>query len=384
MSKLLPALVLISFALISACASHKVANSEELQSKALADAASIDLSPEEMISRASQRLNNAEQDLRFYSPLHMQKAQEQLEEARKLQQSAKPENKTGALAAAILAEKLVKQAEENREQVKQQLAPALSHRDILLELGAADLLPREFNSAMSDLKDLIILVESGQLDAVAKQQPALLEEFARVEASTLKVKWLSRAKAKLEEAEDADAEKFAPKSFEQARLAIERADSYTNTNYRDREGVKAKADDAFVLASKALNMTMEVQKVFEKKISEIESYMHDVQSWMQHINQEAAVQDLEAFTFYEQSRLITSRLSESHSEKSASVSVPIEKDISEEKSPENYQEPVLFVKPIEVDNNSRDEPMELDTMSQEEESEAQPEEPIERAEPPML
>jgi hypothetical protein len=301
--------------LITGCASQKLANSDELQSKALADAASTDLSPEEMISRASERLNNAEQSLRFYSPLHLKKAQEQLEGARKLLQSGKVENQTPALAAAILAEKLVTQAEDNREKVKQQLAPALAHREILLELGSQNLLPGAFNSAMSELKDLITLVESGRLDEVVKQQPALLEEFAELEAETLKVKWLSRANAVLEQAEDADADKFAPKSFEQAELAIERANRYTDSNYRDREGVKAKADEAFVMASKALNMTNEVQKVFEKKISEVEAYMLSVQSWLDNINQDVKVPDLAAMNFYEQSRAIAARVFEALNQK---------------------------------------------------------------------
>lgn len=387
MPKFFPVMVLIFSALISACASQKLANSDELQSRALADAAAIDIAPEELIRRASERLNNAEQDLRFYSPLHMQKAQEQLETARKLQQSGKAENKTGVLAAAILAEKLVKQAEDNREQVKQQLAPALSHLAILIELGAKELLPGEFNEAMSDLTDLIILVEGGQLDAVAKEQPSLLEEFAKVEAATLKVKWLNRAIAKLEEAEDLDADKFAPKSFEQARLAIERADSYTNNNYRDREGVKSKADEAFVLASKAVNISSQVQKVFEKKISDLESYMLDVQSWLSHINQEAAVKDLEAFSFYEQSRLITSRLAELSDTKTAQVvssSEPVVTEASEEKNPENYQEPILSVKPIAVNNDNSEEPMELETMSQEEEPDLQLEETEGELEAPTM
>ena len=349
MPKCLPILVLISSVLISACASQKVANSEALQSKALADAAAIDISPEEMISRASQRLNNADQDLRFYSPLHMQKAQEQLETARKLQQSGKEENKTGALAAAILAEKLVKQAEENREQVKQQLAPALSHRAILMELGAADLLPGDFNSAMEDLQDLIILVESGQLDAVTKKQPSLLEAFAQLEADTLKVKWLNRAKAKLEQAEDTDADKFAPKSFEQAELAIERADSYTDSNYRDREGVKAKADEAFVLASKALNVALEVQKVYEKKISELENYMLDVQSWLDIINQGLKVPDLPALRFNEQSRTLAAKVFEQSKQTAVNVQNSVQADTAKEIEPEVQalpEEAILIVNPL--------------------------------------
>ena len=296
--------------MFSGCASQKLANSDELQSKALADAANIDATPDELIRRASERLNNAAQELRFYSPLHMQKAQEQLEQARQLHQAKDPENQTAVMAAAILAEKLVKQAEDNREQVKQQLAPALAHRDILIELGSPELVPDDYNGAMSDLNKLIQSVESGQLDYVAKNQPELLADFIEVEASTLKVKWLNRAKAKLEQAEDADADKYAPKSFEQAELAIERADTYTDTNYRDRTGVKAKADEAYVLAAKALNLSNEVQKVYETKISELESYLLDVQAWLDHINQDVKVPDLPALTFYEQSRAIAAKIFE--------------------------------------------------------------------------
>ena len=350
------ALILISL-MLSGCASQKLANSDELQSKALADAVNVDATPEELIRRASERLNNAAQELRFYSPLHMQKAQEQLEQARKLHQAKDPEKQTAVMAAAILAEKLVKQAEDNREQVKQQLAPALAHRTILIELGSPELVPGDYNSAMSDLNKLIQSVESGQLDYVAKNQPELLEDFIAVEASTLKVKWLNRAKAKLEQAEDADADKYAPKSFEQAELAIERADTYTDTNYRDRPGVKAKADEAYVLAAKALNLSNEVQKVYEKKISELESYMLDVQSWLENINQDVKVAYLPALSFYEQSRALAAKVFEqSQSQTKAVVQHELKQTTAAEELAKTFpmnevqalpEEPELKFSPIE-------------------------------------
>lgn len=370
MSRLLMLVSITISLMISGCASQKLANSDELQSKALADAANVDATPEELISRASERLNNAAQELRFYSPLHMQKAQEQLEQARKLHQAGKPDNQTAVLAAAILAKKLVSQAETNLTHVKQQLAPALAHRAILLELGSPDLVPGSFNSAMSDLNKLIQHVESGQLDAVAKNQPKLLEDFARLEAETLKVKWLNRAKVKLAEARDADARKFAPKSYEQAELAIKRAETYTNSNYRDRAGVKAKADEAFVMAAKAHNLSNEVQKVFEKKISALEGYMLDVQSWLDNINQDLKVTDLAAFTFYEQSRAIAAKVFEQintqtnvHSTVKQSAVVEASIQPQTQALPE---EAILTISPIEEEGESENGPIiELDETKNE-------------------
>ena len=290
---------------IAACANTKLSNSQDLMAAAQQQAAEAQKTPEEMIQIAGERINNADHNLRFYSPIHMKQAQDKLVEARKLiQKSQDAGTQSEALAAAILADQLVDVAENNRVVVKQQLAPALAHRDILIELRAPQVLPKAYNKGMNDLDFLIREVEGGNLDKVVKGQPGLLEEFARIEADTLRKTWLTAARLKLEEAEDAKAEHLAPKSYDIAENAIERVDQFIGEHYRDRAGVKQKSREAFVLASQAENVAKEVERLNKKKPEELELYVLDVQSYFEVINRKTGIPELVAQSFYDQSRSI--------------------------------------------------------------------------------
>lgn len=290
---------------ITGCANTKLANDADLLLQAQEQATQVTKTPEEMIQIAGERINNADADLRFYAPIHMERAQDKLAEARKMsQKEATPENQAAALSAAILAEQLIGEAEKNRAVVKVQLAQSLAHRDILIELGSPEIQPKAFNKGMGHLDDLIREIEGGNIDKVTREQPDLLEEFAKIEADTLRVKWLSEAESTFAEAEDNGAGKYAPASYEQAELAIERADDYIEINYRDREGVRNKSREAYILAAKALNVSKEVQKIHQKSLEEVEAYTDSIQDLFEDINQEAEVSELVSLTFYEQAKQI--------------------------------------------------------------------------------
>lgn len=332
------ATVILAPMLVTSCANTKLSNSQDLMAAAQQQAAEAQKTPEEMIQIAGERINNADKDLRFYSPIHMKQAQDKLEEARKLsQKSQEVEIQSEALAAAILADQLVDEAENNRVVVKQQLSQALAHRDILIELKSPEVLPKDYNKGMDHLDFLIREVEGGNLDKVAKGQPKLLEEFAIIEADTLRKTWLTAAEVKLEEAEDANAEDLAPKSFEIAETAVDRTDDFIGKNYRDREGVKRKSREAFVLASQALNVAKEVEKLNKKKPDELELYVLDVQSYFDVINRKTGIEELVAQSFYEQSRSIAEVMPEAQRNHATLVTV----DPLAPPAPQTSSEPAL-------------------------------------------
>lgn len=315
--------VLMSVVALSGCANRTIAESSDMAAASLSEAEMSDMTTKEIIDEVSQQINDSDENLAFYSPLHIDNARKQLAESRKLLQlkvrTAETDN--AAKAAAILAGKYYQGAVKNKVSVQNQLVKSLKQRDVLLDLNADEIRPRLYAAAMESMKRLILEIEGGNLDKVIARQPALQEQLAMVEAETMKTLWLEKARNKLKEAQDNGAEKFAAKTWEQAVLAIERASQYTDRNYRDREGVKQISAEAFVRAATALNVALEVQKIAEAKAPELEQYVLDVQALLNTINQEVGIRELSSYSFYEQARLLTQKIEENRDEDAVVESV---------------------------------------------------------------
>ncbi len=295
---------------LAGCANTKIADSDAMAAASVSEADMSEMSTQEIIDSVSKAINDSEENLFFYSPLHIENSRKKLTEARKLTQLKEktPETEKAAKSAAILAGKYYQAAVKNKTVVQNQLVKSLRQRDILLELNADEVRPRLYANAMDSMKRLILEIEGGNLDKVVDKQPALQEQLAMVEAETMKSLYLDKARTKLSEAEDNNAEKFAYKTWEQAALAIDRASRFTDRNYRDRDGVKLISQEAYVKAATALNVTLEVQKIADGKAPELEQYVLDVQALMNTINQEVGVKELQSYTFYEQARLLSQKI----------------------------------------------------------------------------
>lgn len=315
--------ILMSVTVLSGCANRHIAESSDMAAASLSEAEMTGMTTKEIIDEVSQQINDSDENLAFYSPLHIDNARKQLAESRKLLQlkvrTAETDN--AAKAAAILAGKYYQGAVKNKVSVQNQLVKSLKQRDVLLDLNADEIRPRLYAAAMESMKRLILEIEGGNLDKVIARQPALQEQLAMVEAETMKTLWLEKARNKLKEAQDNGAEKFAAKTWEQAVLAIERASQYTDRNYRDREGVKQISAEAFVRAATALNVALEVQKIAEAKAPELEQYVLDVQALLNTINQEVGIRELSSYSFYEQARLLTQKIEENRDEDAVVESV---------------------------------------------------------------
>lgn len=297
---------------LTGCTNTQIADSDGMASASMTEADMSSMTTSEIIDQVSKEINDSEENLAFYSPLHIENARKKLTEARKLTQLKEktPETEKAAKSAAILAGKYYQAAVKNKTVVQNQLVKSLKQRDILLELNADEVRPRLYGNAMASMQKLIMEIEGGNLDKVVDKQPALQEQLAMVEAETMKTLYLDKARNKLKEAEDNGAEKFAYKTWEQASLAIARASNYTDRSYRDRAGVQTISEEAYVKAAAALNVTLEVQKISEEKAPVLEQYVLDIQALMSTINQEVGVKELQSYTFYEQARLLTQKIEE--------------------------------------------------------------------------
>lgn len=328
--------VALSFALLSGCSAGKIANNDALALAAQKAAADSELSLDEALHRATLAIAEAvNEGLDFYAPLHLEQARAALESAKKIRaKDRKGVKEAEALVEAVKVEKLVAAAHLNRERVEQVLAKSLEHRAVLEELGTDRVLPKEFARGLDMLTGAIREVEAGNLDRAVASQTRLLAYFNGIEADTLRAQWLSRATSMLDQAKDAKADKFAPKSWDAARKAHRRADDFIGTRFRDREGVRRETALAYNAAAKALNIAREVEKVLGRNEKDLEQYMLGVQQLFDAVNQHVGIADLDALSFVEQSRELAAALRDGGGAVATEADEPAADEVAQPAPPE--------------------------------------------------
>ncbi|MBV1883422.1 MAG: hypothetical protein KUG82_17410 [Pseudomonadales bacterium] len=288
---------------LSACANMKVANNDTLNQAALQQAHQSQKSPDEAILEAKGKVAKAEVDaLDFYAPLHMKKAKNKLKEAEKLNSKIKvPEDKVAVISAAIAVDLFIANAYKNKSLVEEKLVKSLKHKMVLEELGTNVVIPKAYGKGVRKLKVLIKDIEGGLVEKAIKGEEGVLKYFVKIETETLKVQHLSKAEAMIKKAKGIDADKLAEQTYKKAMRTLNEANSFVRENYRDREGIKRVGDDAFIAASYAYHVTVEVKKIIEVKEKKAEQYILYVASLLQRINGDDKVKNLGSLSFYDQS-----------------------------------------------------------------------------------
>lgn len=312
--------------LLSACANNEIAGQDNISSSAEKAAVSASMSPTEAIEKASLRIQQGQQDnLGFFSPLHMGEARDKLLKAQKANKKIKEDtDRVAVIAMAIEVDKTLDAAYANKGKVQQQLAPSLERKAVVDELGALKLQPKKYQSVMKKLTVLIKELEGGFFDQVVKGQPKLLEAFAELEADSMRTLWLTDAIKMLDKAEDVDADDFAEKSYEKAEIAIKDTNDFIDEYYADRKGVEERSFAAYNLASQAYFIAIEVQKVFKANEEELEDYMLLIQKRFNTINENQQVANLSSYSFKQQAQLLGIELAKALKQNEQPKSKPLD------------------------------------------------------------
>jgi len=248
--------------LLSACANQQVAVSERIKLESAKAADSATFTPKQAIEDATKQLAEAtEQDLDFYSPLHLSQAKESIEEAKNYLLEPPKKIKNAALMSAIAAQRFISDAHKNKATVLTTLKKTFSHQQILIELKAPKITPQLYNDVVEDISDMINYIERGKMSDVSENLSSLHGDMALVEIDTLKIINLDLADNFIEKAKDIDADDYASITFKNAKNMIKKANTYIEKNYRNRKGVVNVGEKALWAAKKAYYVAFEAQKL---------------------------------------------------------------------------------------------------------------------------
>lgn len=262
--------------LLSACANQQVAATKVIENEAARKAEKRIVTPQEAIAVADEELLRAEKEnLRFFSPLHLSQAEDNLAFAKKLLVKPKAGEPNAAIEAAILAIEFLKKGFTNKADVQVYLKEAIAHKRLLQKLNVPELYPKAYGEVLFEFGKLIKIIEEGEPDVALNKQKPLRAKMYELEIAALTEIHLSEAKKVLLQAEENDAERFAPASFANAKYKIESTENYIQENYRDRNGIKKAGEHALLLAKIAHEVGIESKKLMNLDSAESEVYVLD-------------------------------------------------------------------------------------------------------------
>ena len=285
--------IILTCLTLSACAGKELVNAEIIQRRSVLDANNSKLTPEQSIQVAETKYADAiKAELDIYAPLHLSQAQESITQAQDSLLKT-PKDAAGiALMASIAAQHFIDDAYKNKKSVQANLKAVLAHNAELLRLEAPIRLPTDYKTIKIQLLELVELIETGQIAEAIHGQVPLRLEMSKLELNTLINIHLSAAAALIEKADDMNAERYAPVSFNKARAVFLETTTFIGKNYRHHKEVKKRGEQALWEAQHAYYVALEAKKLMQLESNESEKYILNLLDNHNNISQVTSSIDL--------------------------------------------------------------------------------------------
>ncbi|MBN2714683.1 MAG: OmpA family protein [Deltaproteobacteria bacterium] len=210
------------------------------------------------------RLNDDVEDFRgkdsaLLAPILFGKTEAELNEAIELALKA---DKNGAIAAAERGLSLIEELNKELSKNKTIMEEVIDIRARAIVQGAAVLSKEAFDEADDGFRSVSRLLEQGKVQDGKKERSGLIELYAKLELDALKKGTIAAAKKAISSAENADADKYAPKTLQSAREELKLAVSVLEADRTQVEKGNHHAKQAVWFASRANEIT-NLNKYFE-------------------------------------------------------------------------------------------------------------------------
>jgi hypothetical protein len=258
---------------LSGCATKQAPSYSDISVSEVQET-SKSISPTELVERTSALFSQAPNlGLEFYSPSYYQEAVTAIEVARSQLEKDAANKGDAAIRPAIAAQKFLEKAQLVRSSVERNLKDLIKHRNLLVEIGAPQWQPKDYEQVSSEIKELTSLIEREQVSTAIAKEPSVREGMYTLEINTILVSALDAANATLAKAKNHEAASYAAGLYNEADILIDDTKIYIKANYRDRKGIQERADKAQQVAETALKYAIDAQEIFALDKSQVEAYL---------------------------------------------------------------------------------------------------------------
>jgi hypothetical protein len=273
---------LCTLSLLTACSGPAIKDAVIIQQTALSQAQSSEQDPQQAIENSRNLQVNAQQeDLYFYSPSYMAQAEKEIALAEEALKQNKPASVT--ITHSLTAKALFERGLATKQTVTNQLAPSFDGITMLKQINSHVLVKDDFEDIEDDIKDLILLIEQGNINDAIKDQKDVLTDIAQLEKETLKVAYFTPAQSALDKAEDADAEEFATQTFEIAEEAVDKLELLIKSQYKKRDLIAERSKATIRLAQHAENVAKAAKPLLKINAEQAEQHILHIESLLDRI-----------------------------------------------------------------------------------------------------
>jgi OmpA-OmpF porin, OOP family len=226
--------------------------------------------------------------LDIYSPKNFKKATEALNEAKRMRSDSKsPENiltKVGEGLAYF----------EKSQQVSQTSLTSLGQvpqiRNAALQAKVQETYPKEFAKLENRLKNISSSVEQGNTSDANKNQEELAKEYRDLQVKSIQTTHLGQANTLLQAAKKEDAEKWVPKTLNQAQNNFEQTVALIEQNPDNTAEIQTRAEQVQRQAQQTLDFTRQAKLIENRPPEYTVSQLDKLRDQLQSTEQQAMAQ----------------------------------------------------------------------------------------------
>ncbi|MFC2170667.1 OmpA family protein [Calditrichota bacterium] len=224
-----------------------------------------------------------ENDGALLSPRNFSDAEKNLDRAK---QDLKKKKDIASIQARIQnAMDAIEAANKVVETANQVLSAAIEARIACNEVGADEYAPKEYVKAEGEFKSAVNYLEADKLKAVGQKASAAEILFREAELIAIKVSVLGKARDLIKEAEDSDADSYAPATMQLSRSLRDEASSVLDSD-RSETGIKQatiRAKKSEYEAEHAIYITRRA-KSLENNDSGLEAFITETEGYLKNIS----------------------------------------------------------------------------------------------------
>jgi OOP family OmpA-OmpF porin len=195
------------------------------------------------------------------APEGFEEAKAKLEEAIQLAIDAK-KDKADSVADEGL--KTLDEVNKHMKETREVMAEVLETRDRSKAAGAPGLFSQEYEQLEKRLRKATNLIEQGRTDKAREARPELLDAYSDLELRALKKGSVEAAKAAIENAEQKEADDYAPKTLKLAEEEIKLVTSVLEADRTQVDKANAHAERVIWLSGRAVAIT-DIVKMFKSR-----------------------------------------------------------------------------------------------------------------------
>ena len=169
----------------------------------------------------------------------------------------------------------LQRAEDLAKTARSTIPDAIKARDLARQAGATNL-GSDYTVVEYSFLDLIGAIEKNNLAYARRRQPAVTEQYRRLELRSIKIQTIGEVRRLIEDAHKKGYHRIAPQSYAVAQKKLTEADNFITENPYQKEKMHQLAAEALFMARRIQPVAVQTEKVDDMEPEQIALWAEDI------------------------------------------------------------------------------------------------------------